>query len=187
VRDFYTKNGSVSASNLLPLAQAIGDRLFMVPQEAEIRLASAHTPVYKFVLDHKGPGRLAIAAGLGMDVGDLGVAHADDLLYLFNNRFFAMPPAGSPTNAMIRFMVSLWTSFARTGRPGSTVFPMPDWPVFTEQSQRHLRLNSQPTLGERLMEERVQFWQSVPVNEPWRHVPRAGVCPSPPPTGVESY
>jgi len=173
---FYVGNGTVGYDNLLPLARVITDRAFTAPASEEMRLASAHTPVYKYVLDHKGPGRLSIADVLGIKSPDLGVTHVDDLLYLFNDDIQPIPPADSPTYTMIRFMVSLWTSFARTGRPSSTVLPMPDWPIFNERSQRHMRLNSQPTVGERLFEERVQFWQSMPINEPWRHAVDRSTC-----------
>ncbi|KAF0291505.1 Esterase FE4 [Amphibalanus amphitrite] len=78
---------------------------------------------------------------------------------------------GSPGYAMTRFMVNLWTNFARTGQPRSDILLLPDWPIYTEQYQRHMRLNSQPALGERLFEERVNFWQTVAINEQWRHLP----------------
>ncbi|XP_037079054.1 carboxylesterase 4A-like [Pollicipes pollicipes] len=135
----------------------------------EVRLASLHAPVYKYVLDYRGPGRLSAAELLGIDAPYMGPSHGDDLVYLFSNAKQAAYPADSPTYTMIRFMVSLWTSFARTGRPSSTVLPTPDWPVFTEQSQRHMRLNAEPSVGERLFEERVRIWQSVRMNEAWRH------------------
>jgi len=172
IRDFYTKDGPISSDNLLPIARVVGDRMFVAPMSEETRLASAYTPVYKFVLNHRGPGRLTVASLLGIpqlrDLEHLGVSHGEDILYLFRNAEMVIPPAGSPANSMIRFMVGLWTSFARTGRPSSQVFDMPDWPIFTEQSQKHMNLNSQPTVGERLYEDRAQFWQSIPVNEPWR-------------------
>jgi len=190
IQDFYTKDGPVSADNLLPMAQLVSDRHFVASMSEEVRLASAHAPVYKFVLNHRGPGRLTLASLLGIDLGEnenLGVSHGSDILYLFNNAKTAMPPADSPANSMVRFMVGLWTSFARTGRPSSQVFDTPDWPIFTEQSQQHMNLNSQPTVGERLYEERVQFWRSLPVNEPWKHAVKTEPCPSAPPAETGGY
>ena len=173
VYDFYVGNGSVSSTNLLPLVRAFGDRAFAAPILAESALASRHAPVYRYLFDHTGPGRLS-ANDLeffptGGRVPDFGTTHVDDLLYLFSNHKMPLAAPGSPAYTMIRFMVSLWTTFARTGRPSSAVLAMPDWPIFTEQSQRHMRLNAAPSVGERLFEERVRFWRTVRVNEPWRH------------------
>ncbi|KAF0291506.1 Esterase FE4 [Amphibalanus amphitrite] len=160
---------------LRTLAVVLSDRFYVNEITEEIRLASAHAPLYKYVLDHTGPGRLSfdvdlpVPSNLRWPAPELGVSHGDDLRYLFSTDSLPRERPGSPGYAIIRFMVNLWTNFARTGRPSSDVLPMPDWPIFTEHSQRHMRLNSQPALGERLFEERVNFWQTVAVNEQWRH------------------
>ncbi|XP_037080974.1 acylcarnitine hydrolase-like [Pollicipes pollicipes] len=178
VIDFYIGNDTLSHTNPLPFVQAVGDRLFVAPMSEEVRLASLHAPVYKYVLDYRGPGRLSAAELLGIDAPYMGPSHGDDLVYLFSNAKQAAYPADSPTYTMIRFMVSLWTSFARTGRPSSTVLPTPDWPAFTEQSQRHMRLNAEPSVGERLFEERVRIWQGVRMNEAWRHEVQTSCLPA---------
>ncbi|XP_043240489.1 acetylcholinesterase-like [Amphibalanus amphitrite] len=173
VLDFFTP-GPGTAS-LRTLAVVLSDRFYVNEITEEIRLASAHAPLYKYVLDHTGPGRLSfdvdlpVPSNLRWPAPELGVSHGDDLRYLFSTDSLPRERPGSPGYAIIRFMVNLWTNFARTGRPSSDVLPMPDWPIFTEHSQRHMRLNSQPALGERLFEERVNFWQTVAVNEQWRH------------------
>ena len=157
------------------LATALSDRFYVNEISAEIDLASAHAPLYKYVLDHTGPGRLInnIAlpspSNLPWPVPELGVSHGDDLRYLFSTDNLPRERPGSPGYAMIRFMVNLWVNFARTGHPKSDILLMPEWPIFTEQHQRHMRLNSQPAVGERLFEERVNFWKTVAVNEAWRH------------------
>ena len=172
VYNFYVGDANVSDAGLLPLVQAWSDRMFLAPMETETTLASRHAPVYRYLLDHTGPGRLTSAQTnfFWPGVPDFGPTHMDDLLYLFSNDRLPLAAPDSPTHTMIRFMVSLWTSFARTGRPSSAVLEMPDWPVFTEHHQRHMRLNSAPSVGERLFQERAYFWQTVRINEPWRHV-----------------
>ena len=172
VYDFYIGDANITLTNLLPLVQAWSDRMFVAPMAAETTLASRHAPVYRYLLDHTGPGRLSLSEVdlFWSGVPDLGTTHGDDILYLFSNAKLPLAARDSPTYTMIRFMVSLWASFARTGRPSSTVLPTPDWPVFTEHHRRHMRLNSAPSVGERLFQERADFWQTVRVNEPWRHV-----------------
>ena len=178
VLEFFSANGTAGPPfDLHTLASVVSDRVFVAATSEEIRLASLHAPVYKYVLDHRGAGRQSfadlvnwtVASNVAWPDPELGVTHCDDLLYLFSVEGRPLAPPGSPAHNMIRFMVSLWTSFARTGRPSSDVLPMPDWPIFTETSQRHMRLNSAPSVGERLLEERVDFWQTVRINEPWRH------------------
>ncbi|XP_037084522.1 cocaine esterase-like [Pollicipes pollicipes] len=169
VFDFYAGNATLSYDNLLPLARVAGDREVLVPMTEELLLASQHAPVYQYVLDHRGAGRLSFPEAVSLLSPDLGPTHGDDLLYLFANERQAPPPAGHAAHTMIRFVVSLWSSFARTGRPHSSVLAMPDWPLFTERSRRYMRINSEPSLGEHLGTERVRFWQTVRVNEPWRH------------------
>ncbi|KAF0293739.1 Liver carboxylesterase [Amphibalanus amphitrite] len=178
VLEFYSANGTAGPPfGSRTLADVVSDRVFVVATSAEIQLASAHTPVYKYVFDHTGEGRLSFAElvnwtvveNVQWPVPELGTTHCDDLRYLFNVVGQPLEAPGSPAHTIIRFMVTLWTTFARTGRPSSDVLPMPEWPAFTEQNQLHMRLNSAPALGERLFEERVNFWQTVQVNEPWRH------------------
>ena len=165
VLDFYSSDNITVAT----IARVMSDRLFIAPISEEIRLASAHAPVYKYLLDHRGAGRQQLTWLQQLQLPDLGVTHEDDLLYLFTSVNQTVAQPGTPAYTMVRFMVSLWTNFARTGRPNSEVLPMPDWPIFTEESQRYLRLNSEPSLAERLFEERANFWQTVAINEPWRH------------------
>ncbi|KAF0310373.1 Liver carboxylesterase [Amphibalanus amphitrite] len=178
VYNFYVGDRGINSSGLLPLVQAWTDRQFVSPMAAEMTLASHHAPVYKYLLDYDGPGRLSLAhVDLFLPgVPDYGTTHGDDILYLFSNDKLPLVQRGTPTHTMVRFMVNVWTTFARTGRPGSDVLPMPDWPVFTELHQRHMRLNAAPSVGERLFQERIDFWKTVPINEPWRHPVEDGLC-----------
>ena len=168
VLSYYAPDNNYTVATV---SRVLSDRTFLAPLSEEVRLASAHVPVYKYLLDHRGPGRQRITElEQRTDLPDLGVTHTEDLLYLFKTDDHPLAQPGTPAHTMVRFMVSLWTSFARTGRPSSDVLEMPEWPAFTEQSQQHMRLNSRPTLGERLFEKRANFWKEmVAINEPWRH------------------
>ncbi|XP_043191014.1 juvenile hormone esterase-like [Amphibalanus amphitrite] len=177
--NFFVGSGSVT---IKALADILSDRIFVNEISEEIRLASAHAPVYKYVLDHMGPGRLTLGDNppkpdnLPYPITELGVSHDADTLYLFTRANRDREQPGTPAYFMVRFMVNLWTNFARTGRPSSDVLPTPDWPIYTEKYQRHMRLNSHPALGERLFEERVNFWQTVRINEQWRHLLDRSPC-----------
>ena len=174
---FYSEEPGLGISSLLPLAQVSGDRFFNVPMLEETSLASRHTPVYRYVFEYKGPGRLFWENIRALGVNDTDPSHGDELTYLFSQTALPLEKPGTPNYDMIRSMVSLWTSFARTGRPTAPSPDAPDWPIVTEHSQRHMRLDSNLSLGERPFEDRFQFWKTVAINEPWRH-PTQQSCPA---------
>ncbi|XP_037075291.1 LOW QUALITY PROTEIN: neuroligin-2-like [Pollicipes pollicipes] len=165
---FYKTGAGRGGTPLESASNAIGDYLIMAPISEQARLASHHTPVYKYVLDHVGPGQLSTLKLFKSNIPNLGVTHSDDLLYLFLASRLAVPAVDSPEFDMHRLFVGLWTNFARTGLPVGDSPKVPHWPEFTERTQLHLRLNLRPTVAARLLKRRDSFWQSVPVNEPWR-------------------
>ena len=177
VRDFYSETGGPGISSLLLVARVFGDRCFNIPALAESSLASRHAPVYRYVFEYKGPGRLYWGNIIALNVADTDPGQGDDLMYLFSQAKRPLEQPGTPNHNMIRIMVGLWTSFARTGRPSSHSPDSPDWPVLDDEYQRHMRLDSVLTLGDGPFEKRANFWQTVAINEPWRH-PVQQSCPA---------
>jgi len=168
----YFGDSQCGEDNLLPLVDMLGDRSFNVGVISEAELFSTHTPVYLYLVDHQGPGRqswLRVLANLrGTHFRDLGVSHVEEILYLFRPRF---APAIAPSSAeyrMVRFMVSLWTQFARDGRPSQDVVAMPRWPAYSAQKREHMRLNLTPAVGRDVFRERVTFWRQLDIKENWR-------------------
>ncbi|KAF0310437.1 Carboxylesterase 4A [Amphibalanus amphitrite] len=165
-------SGEVDKQRLVDL---LTDRTFAVSISKEIELASIHTPVYKYIMDHTGPGRLKLLdvftslLGLPRPAGeDLGVAHGDELMYLFLPSIGAPVELGSPEHKVVRFMVSVWTSFARHGYPSSDVVLMPRWPAYTTDRQQHMWLSTEPRLGQAAFSERLSFWNGLDIRENWR-------------------
>ena len=172
---FYFGDSPVSDANLEKLVELYTDRTIAACTSSEADLASAHTSVYRYVLNHMGPGRQSFAKILSAILGtedanarDYGVSHTDDLLYLFKNALALEVSPGSEEHKMIRFMVSLWTSFARHGYPSSDILSMPRWPVYTAESREHMWLNSEPSVGRAAFSERVNFWRTLDIRESWR-------------------
>jgi len=167
VLDFYAGDGEVTYATI---ARVLSDRLFVGPATEEIRLASKHTQVYKYLFDHTGAGRQTRPDPFH-GLPDLGVKHGDDQLYVFSD---GSPPYFSNSSAtynVTRFLTNLLVNFARDGEPSSTVLDMPDWPAFDEQSQQHMHLRYEdPKLGDHLFDERIQFWRTVALNDAWKQV-----------------
>lgn len=173
-RRYFGEGGTCGEENLSALSDVLSDRLFTACVTSEAQLAAAHTPVYMYLLDHTGPGRqdmLKLVAKLrgSKDAPlKLGVSHAEDLLYLFKPMFAPPVAPDSVEHKMIRFMVSLWTSFARRGYPSTDVLPMPSWPIYTAKKQEHMRLNLSPSVGRAAFSERIKFWKQLDIQESWR-------------------
>ena len=175
IYSFYFGEEPVTESNKHRMGELITDRSFSSGISSEIELASAHTPVYKYILDHTGPGRRRLTdmfeALLGLplsDGPDVGVTHGDDVMYLFKPELGAPVEPGSAQHLMVRFMVSVWTSFARDGYPSSDVLAMPRWPAYTTTEQQHMWLNSEPSVGRAAFSERFNFWKQLDIKENWR-------------------
>ena len=174
VHKFYFEDADCGEENLSPLSEMIGDRFFTTSVITEADLAAAHTPVYMYLLNHTGAGRqnllqvLARLFGKPAAYRDLGVPHAEDLPYLFRQAFGPPVKRDSDEHKMIRFIVSLWTSFARQGYPSTDVLAMPNWPLYTSDRQEHMQLNEAPSVGKAAFSERVQFWKQMDITESWR-------------------
>ena len=171
----YFGEDSVGDDNLQRLVKLYTDRTIAACTSAEANLASWRTPVYRYILNHMGPGRQSFASILSALLGkaqdgahDYGVSHTDDLLYLFKNSLAPPVSRDSDEHRMIRFMVSLWTNFARHGYPSTDVITMPKWPIYTAEKQEHMWLNSAPSVGRAAFRERVEFWKRLEIRESWR-------------------
>ena len=97
----------------------------------------------------------------------LGTCHALDIQFKFAN--VAQPESGQlekgwPGNRPERFsamrnLAEMWTTFARTGKPGAQ--GQPEWPAYTLPQRPTMRIDSQcQILYDRFREER-EMWESV--------------------------
>ncbi|XP_043235654.1 juvenile hormone esterase-like [Amphibalanus amphitrite] len=165
IRDFVlSKGGNPTAA----LIKFFSDRFFTLGMSAELSLASELVPVYQYLVDHIGPGQMRFADMIGVEAPPLPlVSHGDDMAYLFRAALQRRPEPGSPEYALVRLFVRLWTSFAQHGYPSAPELGVEDWPIYTSQSGTYLRLNAAPALAEKFAEERVRFWESLPLKEPW--------------------
>ncbi|KAJ8930543.1 hypothetical protein NQ314_016658 [Rhamnusium bicolor] len=94
-----------------------------------------------------------------------GVAHADDLFYLFPNFFTPKILPGSKEDVYIQRFVKIWTNFARYGNPT----PQEDdslnrvlWtPIESENIEIFLEIGEELKLIKNLDEERIKFWDNI--------------------------
>ena len=165
IRDYVLSAGGDPTPALLKF---FSDRFFVLGLSAELELASQVVPVYQYLVDHVGAGQMRFTDMIGEKAPPVPlVSHGDELAYLFHATVQSRPEAGSPEHALVRLFVRLWTSFARRGYPAAPELGVPDWPIYTPEKRSCLRLNSAPALAERAFDERIRFWESLPLREPW--------------------
>lgn len=94
-----------------------------------------------------------------------GVAHADDLFYLFTTFFSPKIAKGSEEDICIQKFVKLWTNFAKFGNPTPEIddtFSKVTWcAVKGANLEPILDINKELTLSENLENERVAFWDQL--------------------------
>ncbi|XP_072946424.1 juvenile hormone esterase-like [Epargyreus clarus] len=96
----------------------------------------------------------------------VGVAHHDDLIYLFSIRV-RFPDIGlsGPDAALVDKMTAIWYNFARYGdpnpRPATPELATLHWPAMTSQSRRYLRLANNFTILHNQAEDRFQLWDQL--------------------------
>lgn len=100
---------------------------------AKLQAQQGKGAAYVYYFDHRTPQ------------SPNGASHADEIAYVFRNLASGIGgPAQRPEDrAMSELVSSYWVNFAKTGNPNGT--GLPEWPAFTEKSQRVLFLDAKPS------------------------------------------
>ncbi|XP_037071060.1 cocaine esterase-like [Pollicipes pollicipes] len=172
VRRFYFGRQRPGLTTAAAFVRAEGDRYFVTGVDAAVRLQARHgaAPVFKYVMEQRPtvPFPAVLAERLGnseLPFFPWGIAHKDELRYLFTGSSF---PESEQDRRFARALTNVWATFVKTGRPGTTLLAMPEWPPYAEQTDVHMRLSEEPSLGTAAFGERLQFWQGLPIAEGWR-------------------
>ncbi|XP_059056097.1 juvenile hormone esterase-like [Achroia grisella] len=98
----------------------------------------------------------------------IGVAHHDDLIYLFtlSYRFPTIEVSDSDDSQMVDKMIAIWYNFAKYGDPNPHNSKIPelstlDWPAMTPIDRKYLQLGEHFTVREKLFEDRFQVWEEL--------------------------
>nr|AHJ81343.1 carboxylesterase [Locusta migratoria] len=168
IKDFYFSNGEITIDKVKEL---YSDGLFVWNTDEAVRKYKDIAPVYYYRLSYKGKYGMSKISGAG-DV-DLGVAHADDLFYLFSNNPYYPPADGMPEKdyEIVKTMTKLWTDFAKTGNPTPNNDPL-HWPrVSSDGELEFVEIGEQLQLKKGLFQERMDFWVSLPLRQNKRSSP----------------
>nr|AHJ81345.1 carboxylesterase [Locusta migratoria] len=168
LKDFYFSDGEISTSKL---SEMYTDGLFIWNADEAIRKYKDTAPVYYYLLSYKGKYRMSKVFG-GGDL-DLGVAHADDLFYLFPSNPYYPTSGDMPEKdyEVVKTMTKLWTDFARTGNPTPDKEPL-HWPRVTSDGElEYVDIGQQLQVKRGVFQDRVNFWTTLPLRETKRSRP----------------
>lgn len=164
IKEFYfgdkEMGGEATFQNLTNL---YSDRAFFHGIEKAISYHVKHNKVYAAILAHKGKFSL-VSLLLGI-TENLGVAHGDEVFYLFNRRDLRRAAPYDEDEIVSKTFVSLWANFATNGDPGlerngKTWEPLKT-DKMTEKGITWLKLNSQPEELQNPFKERMRFWDNL--------------------------
>lgn len=165
---FYVGENGITRENKQGLIDLFTDWIFAGPNTETIRLhARSPTPVYNYRFSYRGSFSLASIFAMGDPAAmkeDFGVAHGDDLLYIFRFPFPHLVTANDVN--MADTFLTLLTSFARYGDPtpfeGSSQ-RIPKWEP-AQNSKRaciYMDINEQPLEKHNLNPARMEFFRRV--------------------------
>ncbi|KAF2883617.1 hypothetical protein ILUMI_22551 [Ignelater luminosus] len=169
IKSYYFKNQTLTNNSFTKdaLTDVCTDSCFLSGANEAVRLHTKYTtqPVYFYAFGYRGA--ISYSELFGDSSYDYGVAHQDELLYIFDPK--NLFPNYEPTDTdkgMVEILTTLWTNFAATGNPTPTTdatIPLKWEPVKSENIEYYLIKNvTDLTMKERLYWDRISFWDSLP-------------------------
>jgi carboxylesterase type B len=123
----------------------------------------APPPVYMYLLSYRGQRSLSQV----VSAPDVGVTHADDLLYLFDTDVFSFLATRNITGhdqVVSERMLAMWTTFAKTGNPtpGVTYMVPVKWRGLEPGRIQYLNISDQLQMEEGAYRgDKVKFWSQL--------------------------
>ena len=162
VREFYFGGKNVSLGTIHTLIDFFTDQTFWMPAHRAVTFLSSHPTlhVYEYLFTHEGA--FGYADMIGLQNYSLGVAHADDLHYLFNGHGLEFPALEGEDFTVRDIFVNMWTNFAKSGDPTSSPNLGFQWSRFEPESPQYLDINSSPMMDySSNFQRRVNFWERL--------------------------
>ncbi|KAH8330787.1 hypothetical protein KR067_007414 [Drosophila pandora] len=123
----------ITKNNITQILDLFSYKLFWhgIHRVALSRLSLAQAPTYLYRFDFDSPKLSLMRNNLCGDDIKRGVCHADDLGYIFHKQAVKKFPLDSPEFSTIHRMVTILTTFARTGDPNSPETGPDQWTPIT--------------------------------------------------------
>lgn len=173
VKRFYFKDHTISAENLQQLLDFVSDCMFVIPVCVSSELHSRYQhSAQQFFYCFSFDGEMNYSKKMFQMKYQLdGAAHADDLTYIFEGKFFSTEEvdADSQEYKLRKAICQLWVNFAKYGNPtpkedqfGTIWTPVEKIdPAQEKYNLNVLDLNEQLQMVEHPFEQRVEFWKKL--------------------------
>ncbi|XP_034230889.1 glutactin-like isoform X2 [Thrips palmi] len=147
-RKFFSESDMGNFTRMTPgLVDMCGVTLLKACTFRMVQENSRIAPSYLYSFNYKGR-HTKFGYGYSIEYPFTGgVAHSDDLIYLFPDR-----DPSDDDEKTARTMVELWTNFATTGVP-APAFQVPKWPPVSTENGPYLRVDRVPLVRDDFLDE----------------------------------
>ncbi|XP_018342077.1 PREDICTED: esterase FE4-like [Trachymyrmex septentrionalis] len=165
LRQFYFGDQPIGPDTYDGLAHINSDSIVIFPLHRAVKLIAENTdqPVYLYMSSYVG--RYSFV--MWNETTPNGVAHHDDLQYLFFMKVkFPFLQNDDPEIPIIELMTSMWSNFVQTGQPVSPALAENvTWDPYLLEKDNYLDITEEPKMKTGLYPDRMQKWDSLfPLN-----------------------
>ncbi|KAL2721606.1 esterase FE4-like, partial [Vespula maculifrons] len=162
MKEFYLHGKDISKNTEEEFTQMLTDAYFTTGTAFSLNFITHRNTasVYQYLFEYESP------VGFMKNVAnsEKGVAHGDELVYLFYSNFFNnLPKPGSSQEKMTRIMTKLWTNFAKDGNPTTKLDEdiTINWEPKNREICKYIHINQDLNMDRHLLGERVPFWAEM--------------------------
>ncbi|CAH0586829.1 unnamed protein product [Chrysodeixis includens] len=164
IRNYYFKNQA--KYNWKDLARFYSFDLFVLPALRWLKLCSRakknKTYLYKYTCKTERNVTSNLMGLADLLQGEIVVAHADELMYLFNAHDVPLDnDVNSKDFIHIERITKLWTNFAKYGNPTPDGSLGVTWKPYTNENQNYLDIGNELKTGTSPDAEELQFWENI--------------------------
>ncbi|KAL1490878.1 hypothetical protein ABEB36_011560 [Hypothenemus hampei] len=166
IREHYFKSKSFFNADTEEFADFFSDDQFVRPVIETVQLLSKRVPVYFYVYDYEGTlGKQFLKLFSVDDERIKGVAHATELLYMFQMKFKEIDRFRNAEEVLVsRRLVTLWTNFAKYSNPTPVQDKLFDdimWPQASVKNTNYYYIGRNISTGVNFKERNMQFWETL--------------------------
>ncbi|PSN57791.1 Esterase FE4 [Blattella germanica] len=162
IKSYYFKDKKPSAETEDNFVDCYSDLSFFIGVDRAVKIQSitSTAPIYYYWFGFDGEFGVAKRA---VKLQKEGVAHADELGYLFSTAI--SPPLTEGTDEMktMNRMIKMWTNFAKTGNPTSEMNSDLNiqWQPTTRNNPVYLEIGKELSMKRDLLKERADLWKEA--------------------------
>jgi len=166
---FYVGKDGITRENKQGLIDMFTDAYFAYPNTETVKLHSkSSAPVYNYLMSYRGSASFAPLFAMGdPDAAkeDFGVAHGDDLMYLFRVSFGNFSTINTENDEkFLQIWQQLIVNFAHYGDPTPVQLDnIPNWPAAQNSKAAcvYFDIGLEPAEKHRMLAERMEFWNKL--------------------------